>query len=201
MTAPMFITDLSHEQLRKVLAVNTELKESVKIDSYIWQTVRIGKILTYFKDTLSDYAISSYGSNYLSVNRNKIDSFIIGVRTANDTHAFLTDENSEILQRVEKDIALALDMPYANVDYIQLYAHIHSDLAHITKTISQQFESMLAESHTEDALFAHLCDMYITNAIPNAYIKIDDNGNSDFVLHQKITRRYNKINPEMSVSA
>lgn len=201
MTAPMCITDLSHKQLRQVLAVNEPLREAVKVDSYIWQTVRIGEILAHFKDSLTDYAVSSYGANYVTINRNKIHSFIIGVRTADNTHDFLSEKDTAMLHQVEKDIELALDRVYANVDYTQLYASIHINLGRIAETISKHFESMLADSHTDEAVFAHLCDTYIPKSIPNAYINIDDDANSDYVLYPMTGRAQDQPNQEMSVSA
>lgn len=201
MTVPMSITDLTKEQLREVFDANCQLQDAVKTDSYVWATGRISEILSHFKASLTDFAISSYGVNYLTVSRNEIVAFVDGVHRAHTTHHFLSDEDAATVAQLQQDIAFVLDMEHTYFDYLSLYASIHERINTIAKTISQHFEAVLAASLTEDAIFQHLCDTYIHKSISTAYIELDEDCESDFVLHQTFVRRYDQPEPELEVSA
>lgn len=201
MTVPMSITDLTNEQLREVFDANCQLQEAVKTDSYVWATVRISEILSHFKAALTDFSISSYGVNYLTVSRNEIVAFVDGVHRAHTTHGFLSEENAAMVTQLQQDIAFVLGMEHTHFDYLSLYTSIHERIKAIAKTISQHFETVLAASLTDDAVFQHLCDTYIHKSISTAYIELDDDCESDYVLHQTFVRRYNQPETELEVSA
>lgn len=201
MTVPMSITDLTKEQLRNVFDANCQLQDAVKTDSYVWATIRVSEILTHFKDALTDFAISSYGANYLTVSRNEIIAFVDGVHRAQNTHRFLSDEDAAVVVQLQQDIAFVLEMEHTHFDFMKLYASIHERIRAIAQTISQHFEAVLAHSLTEEAIFEHLCNTYIHKSISTAYIELDDDCESDFVLHQTFVRRYDQPEPELEVSA
>lgn len=201
MTVPMSITDLTKEQLRNVFDANCQLQDAVKTDSYVWATVRISEILSHFKASLTDFAISSYGANYLTVSRNEIVAFVDGVKRADTAHRFLSEDNAAMVSQLQQDIAFVLKMEHTHFDFMKLYTSIHERIKGIAKTISQHFEAVLAESLTEEAVFQHLCDTYIHKSISTAYIELDDDCESDYILHQTFVRRYDQLEAELEVSA
>lgn len=203
MAVSVAITNLTPVQLEQVFVTNSKLQEELRTDNHIAQTIYVNEILDAFNDSLFGHSISSYGDNYIMANPSKLDLFIKNARKVHTDYPLFSQQGAALIDRAEaklnelhekaehyKHISFSATVGCINT-YIQTSAELDCIVKDIESEITERLTSYLLESNHRDKLIEYLVTYYANEHIPNAYIILDENTATDYVLHETVTKVYN----------
>lgn len=182
----VYLSDLSVQELEKVLENNKGLQELIRGRTSHSEGLFVDEQLGYLKDSINDYAISPYQYSYISISK-PLD-FIYDVRRLERAVPVLSEKDEGFL---EKPLEIAHQL-WAKGNYSEeLELEFKESVIELRDIVLERLISQLEYGESDEAVRNYFFEVFIPYESDGMYVNMND-----YILKKDITVSYEKNNPD-----
>lgn len=186
------LTELSTDELKKVLNNNHKLQYDVFDDMQDNEMFWIDESLKYLKNSLSSWSIGFNDRNFhITINHGSGFDFIHDVERLQNDMCFLSDGNIARFRNIVEDYTKLnvklQDLEYDNDKYNETEEEVNNLIEAMEDIIILQFKRQLESILDDDYQLDYFSDFYIRERMEDAYIKYDNDGATDYIAYEDIS--------------
>lgn len=182
-----YVEELDVIELEEVYKNNGLLANEVIDYMYESENSYVREQMQYIKDSLTGWAISDTSPSYITVDEGKMREFLEDVEHIQKDYGLLNIDEEEHLTNAQNKLAELENVETYTKDYNTLESELSRLIEEVADTVAKNLESYIQGVHNIKNQIEYFMVFYSEVVLnKECYIIIDENGTSDYVLHEDV---------------
>lgn len=182
-----YVEELNVIELEEVYKNNGLLANEVIDYMYESENSYVREQMQYIKDSLTGWAISDTSPSYITVDEGKMREFLEDVEHIQKDYGLLNIDEEEHLTNAQNKLAELENVETYTKDYNTLESELSRLIEEVADTVAKNLESYIQGVHNIKNQIEYFMVFYSEVVLnKECYIIIDENGTSDYVLHEDV---------------